>query len=375
MPTPNDRPSIQGLVRADLEQREQVGIHRYGTPLQPFNGRDALRDAYEEALDLGCYLRQAIEERVTSPAPEAPTEFLVWSNEQRKWWKPNHRGYTLFIEEAGRYSQDAATRICEDANLVANEHVPDGYCAEMMIPVPAAVPGEKRCSCDPVEQGRTVHHPYCELNHPHHPCNVRSCRYAPPSGLDEIRRSIVTELDGMVSEFIHPNEFGGYDVDYGQLADVVMPVLAEASAVKDAEIAGLRRQLDGADIELSEVDTLNRLLAAARAELARLREQATVPDNPAIYVSIGNSDDKLTQADWSTYLNDLRIVMEHHVVIHGIWHSAPDSEYQNACICGTIPADAEESLILASLRGELGRLREHFRQDSIALAVARTEFL
>lgn len=63
MPTPNDHPSIQGLVRADLEQREQVGIQRYGTPLQPHNGRDALRDAYEEALDLACYLRQAIEER------------------------------------------------------------------------------------------------------------------------------------------------------------------------------------------------------------------------------------------------------------------------------------------------------------------------
>jgi hypothetical protein len=31
--------------------------------LQAFNGRDALRDAYEEALDLACYLRQAIAER------------------------------------------------------------------------------------------------------------------------------------------------------------------------------------------------------------------------------------------------------------------------------------------------------------------------
>jgi hypothetical protein len=66
MPVRNDYPSIQGLVRADLEEREQVGIERYGTALQPFNGRDALRDAYEEALDLACYLRQAIEERARS---------------------------------------------------------------------------------------------------------------------------------------------------------------------------------------------------------------------------------------------------------------------------------------------------------------------
>jgi len=65
-PAPTPRPgagSIQALVRADLEAREAVGIERYGTPLQAHNGRDALRDAYEEALDLACYLRQALAER------------------------------------------------------------------------------------------------------------------------------------------------------------------------------------------------------------------------------------------------------------------------------------------------------------------------
>jgi hypothetical protein len=63
MPTPNDKPSIQSMVRHDLEERERVGVQRYGTPLQAGNGRDALRDAYEEALDLACYLKQAIVER------------------------------------------------------------------------------------------------------------------------------------------------------------------------------------------------------------------------------------------------------------------------------------------------------------------------
>lgn len=75
MPVRNDHPSIQGLVRADLEAREQVGIQRYGTALQPHNGRDALRDAYEEALDLACYLRQAMVERDLAgrPGSAAPT--------------------------------------------------------------------------------------------------------------------------------------------------------------------------------------------------------------------------------------------------------------------------------------------------------------
>lgn len=52
--------NVQACVRADLEDREQLGIRRYGTPLQPHNGRDALRDAYEEALDLACYLKQVL---------------------------------------------------------------------------------------------------------------------------------------------------------------------------------------------------------------------------------------------------------------------------------------------------------------------------
>lgn len=73
MPVPNDRPAIQRLVRLDLLEREQVGIERYGTSLQAHNGRDALRDAYEEALDLACYLRQAIEERQTARSlPSGP---------------------------------------------------------------------------------------------------------------------------------------------------------------------------------------------------------------------------------------------------------------------------------------------------------------
>jgi hypothetical protein len=63
MPVANDHADIQSLVIADVRTRREVGIQRYGTPLQPFNGRDALRDAYEEALDLAMYLRQVIAER------------------------------------------------------------------------------------------------------------------------------------------------------------------------------------------------------------------------------------------------------------------------------------------------------------------------
>jgi hypothetical protein len=57
------RTQIMPLVMADIQARVAKGTAEYGEPLTSHNGRDALVDAYEEALDLAMYLRQAIEER------------------------------------------------------------------------------------------------------------------------------------------------------------------------------------------------------------------------------------------------------------------------------------------------------------------------
>jgi len=62
-PTPNDSTPIWDLVIADMRERDAEGRRKYGTRLQAGNGRDPLVDAYQEALDLAVYLRQAIEER------------------------------------------------------------------------------------------------------------------------------------------------------------------------------------------------------------------------------------------------------------------------------------------------------------------------
>jgi hypothetical protein len=56
----NRRPSWE-LVQEDMAERDRVGRDKYKTPLQAFNGRNALVDAYQEALDLAVYLRTAIE--------------------------------------------------------------------------------------------------------------------------------------------------------------------------------------------------------------------------------------------------------------------------------------------------------------------------
>lgn len=68
-PPPKSRTGVPiwDLVIADMVERDRVGRERYGTPLQAHNGRDAMQDAYFEALDLVVYLRQALEERDGTP--------------------------------------------------------------------------------------------------------------------------------------------------------------------------------------------------------------------------------------------------------------------------------------------------------------------
>lgn len=56
-------PAIWDLVIADMRARDRLGTERYGTRLYAHDGRDMLRDAYEEALDMAVYLRKAIAER------------------------------------------------------------------------------------------------------------------------------------------------------------------------------------------------------------------------------------------------------------------------------------------------------------------------
>lgn len=62
-PKPADGPDCWKLVLTDMEARRLLGIEKYGQPVLPDNGRDPLVDAYQEALDLCVYLRQAIAKR------------------------------------------------------------------------------------------------------------------------------------------------------------------------------------------------------------------------------------------------------------------------------------------------------------------------
>lgn len=87
-----------------------------------------------------------------------------------------------------------------------------------------------------------------------------------------------------------------------------------------------------------------------------------------VYISIGNSDDKLTQREWSDYWGHVGgSVRRWADTVHGEWLSLPSDPYQNACWCVDIDGDKARLM----LRPDLEHLARDFRQDSIAWAECR----
>lgn len=90
-----------------------------------------------------------------------------------------------------------------------------------------------------------------------------------------------------------------------------------------------------------------------------------------VYVSIGNSDDKLTQQKWVEFYHRTSVaIIERASAVHGRWMSEPSSVWQNACWCVELDTPAA-----TELRVELRALAAQFGQDSIAWSVAETELL
>jgi hypothetical protein len=91
-----------------------------------------------------------------------------------------------------------------------------------------------------------------------------------------------------------------------------------------------------------------------------------------VYASVGNSDDKLSQSCWSSYVRQFVINIRRHAEqVHGEWYSAPDTPFQNACVCFEISGDDR----IEHLKMVLGDLADRNNQDSIAWAIAETEFI
>jgi len=106
-----------------------------------------------------------------------------------------------------------------------------------------------------------------------------------------------------------------------------------------------------------------------------------------VYISIGNSDDKLTQAQWHEFVREVDDLLVTRTV-HGRWFAAPDVPWQNACWCIEFEPDqlydnspefcdwdgtwrkhaAYTRTAHAHLQRELRRMAARYQQDSIAWA-------
>lgn len=90
-----------------------------------------------------------------------------------------------------------------------------------------------------------------------------------------------------------------------------------------------------------------------------------------VCIQIGNSDDKLTQEQWSQYCKDLTELADQFCfATHFAGFSPGGFPWQNFCLAGQISAEAEEAFC-ASLK----ELRSRFSQDSAAVLVGETRFV
>lgn len=90
-----------------------------------------------------------------------------------------------------------------------------------------------------------------------------------------------------------------------------------------------------------------------------------------VYITIGNSDNKLSQFSWHQFCKELEAcVTSFSGTKHFVGFSLPDSQYQTMCICAEVSGEA-----IRPLRFHLSGLARLYKQDSIALAEAKVTFV
>jgi hypothetical protein len=110
----------------------------------------------------------------------------------------------------------------------------------------------------------------------------------------------------------------------------------------------------------------------------------TEPQRPTVFVSIGNTDNRLTQQQWSSFYTRVDWEIRHlgedsgeYVIIRGRWVSPSTDPYQNACWAFTPYSDIwdGEDGVREYTRQTLQEIAGDYGQDSVAWAEATVEFL
>ena len=91
-------------------------------------------------------------------------------------------------------------------------------------------------------------------------------------------------------------------------------------------------------------------------------------------VQIGNSDNKLTQKEWSDYVHELSKSLEYiGATIHFAGGSVNWSPWQNYCVVFCIENNITERF--ATFLNFMEPMKKKYRQDSIAVTEGITELL
>lgn len=90
-----------------------------------------------------------------------------------------------------------------------------------------------------------------------------------------------------------------------------------------------------------------------------------------ITVQIGNSDDKLTQATWSIFVQDVRKVISDYC--HAIYFFGGSSGWESWQNVAWIAECYEDRI--PSLKKELAKMRVAYGQESVAYMEGETEFI
>jgi hypothetical protein len=72
---PTNVDEIYTSVLADMQERHELGVKRYGVALTGFNGRNQLIDLYQELLDATVYMRAWLYERGIEPLAESADQY------------------------------------------------------------------------------------------------------------------------------------------------------------------------------------------------------------------------------------------------------------------------------------------------------------
>ena len=91
-----------------------------------------------------------------------------------------------------------------------------------------------------------------------------------------------------------------------------------------------------------------------------------------VIVSIGNSDDKLSQERWSEFWGAVMdtIYLASNKQVHGVWMSASASPFQNAAWAFEL-----EPFQRAGLRRQLATIAAQYEQESVAWLEGTTQFI